>query len=419
MMTNVVLVGVELPRVNDFAESMVELHGLAEAADLNVTHVLTQKRERVHAGTYLGKGKLAELQGYLEGTESEAIIVNDELTPSQIKNLEAVLECEIMDRTMLILAIFAERAQTREAKLQVEVARLQYLMPRLAGMGISMSRQGGGSSGLANRGAGETKLELDRRTISDKINQYQRELKVVANERDNQRRSRQKKGLRVAALVGYTNAGKSSIMNTLVSSYHPQTTEKQVLEKDMLFATLDTSVRRIHPKYHQPFLLTDTVGFVDKLPTQLVKAFRSTLEEVVQADVLIHVIDASSPDSEKRQRVTEETLKAIGAEDKPMIYVWNKADLVPEVSQIMPKNHLWVSTYTGKGISELMSAIEAELFADEEQHVWLVPYDRGDVVALMNEEARIIELEYVEEGTQITAITPQHFIRNYGEFIVK
>ncbi|SOC23510.1 GTPase HflX [Brochothrix thermosphacta] len=419
MMTNVVLVGVELPRVNDFAESMVELHGLAEAADLNVTHVLTQKRERVHAGTYLGKGKLAELQGYLEGTESEAIIVNDELTPSQIKNLEAVLECEIMDRTMLILAIFAERAQTREAKLQVEVARLQYLMPRLAGMGISMSRQGGGSSGLANRGAGETKLELDRRTISDKINQYQRELKVVANERDNQRRSRQKKGLRVAALVGYTNAGKSSIMNTLVSSYHPQTTEKQVLEKDMLFATLDTSVRRIHPKYHQPFLLTDTVGFVDKLPTQLVKAFRSTLEEVVQADVLIHVIDASSPDSEKRQRVTEETLKAIGAEDKPMIYVWNKADLVPEVSQIMPKNHLWVSTYTGKGISELMSAVEAELFADEEQHVWLVPYDRSDVVALMNEEARIIELEYVEEGTQITAITPQHFIRNYGEFIVK
>nr|WP_258176387.1 GTPase HflX [Brochothrix thermosphacta] len=418
-MTNVVLVGVELPRVNDFAESMVELHGLAEAADLNVTHVLTQKRERVHAGTYLGKGKLAELQGYLEGTESEAIIVNDELTPSQIKNLEAVLECEIMDRTMLILAIFAERAQTREAKLQVEVARLQYLMPRLAGMGISMSRQGGGSSGLANRGAGETKLELDRRTISDKINQYQRELKVVANERDNQRRSRQKKGLRVAALVGYTNAGKSSIMNTLVSSYHPQTTEKQVLEKDMLFATLDTSVRRIHPKYHQPFLLTDTVGFVDKLPTQLVKAFRSTLEEVVQADVLIHVIDASSPDSEKRQRVTEETLKAIGAEDKPMIYVWNKADLVPEVSQIMPKNHLWVSTYTGKGISELMSAVEAELFADEEQHVWLVPYDRSDVVALMNEEARIIELEYVEEGTQITAITPQHFIRNYGEFIVK
>ncbi|MBR5527177.1 MAG: GTPase HflX, partial [Brochothrix sp.] len=166
-MTNVVLVGVELPRVNDFAESMIELHGLAEAADLNVTHVLTQKRERVHAGTYLGKGKLAELQGYLEGTESEAIIVNDELTPSQIKNLEAVLECEIMDRTMLILAIFAERAQTREAKLQVEVARLQYLMPRLAGMGISMSRQGGGSSGLANRGAGETKLELDRRTISD------------------------------------------------------------------------------------------------------------------------------------------------------------------------------------------------------------------------------------------------------------
>lgn len=418
-MTNVVLVGVELPRVNDFAESMIELHGLAEAADLNVTHVLTQKRERVHAGTYLGKGKLAELQGYLEGTESEAIIVNDELTPSQIKNLEAVLECEIMDRTMLILAIFAERAQTREAKLQVEVARLQYLMPRLAGMGISMSRQGGGSSGLANRGAGETKLELDRRTISDKINQYQRELKVVANERDNQRRSRQKKGLRVAALVGYTNAGKSSIMNTLVSSYHPQTTEKQVLEKDMLFATLDTSVRRIHPKYHQPFLLTDTVGFVDKLPTQLVKAFRSTLEEVVQADVLIHVIDASSPDSEKRQRVTEETLKAIGAEDKPMIYVWNKADLVPEVSQIMPKNHLWVSTYTGKGISELMSAVEAELFADEEQHVWLIPYDRGDVVALMNEEARIIELEYVEEGTQITAITPQHFIRNYGEFIVK
>lgn len=418
-MTNVVLVGVELPRVNDFTESMVELAGLAEAAGLTVGHVLTQKRERVHAGTYIGKGKLAELEGYLAAAESETLVFNDELTPSQIKNLEAALEVEIIDRTMLILAIFADRAQTREAKLQVEVARLQYLMPRLAGMGISMSRQGGGSSGLANRGAGETKLELDRRTISDKINQYQRELKIVANERDNQRRSRQKKGLRVAALVGYTNAGKSSILNTLVSAYHPQTDEKHVLEKDMLFATLETSVRRIHPKYHQPFLLTDTVGFVDKLPTQLVKAFRSTLEEVIQADVLIHVIDAASPDADKRQRVTEETLKAIGAEDKPMIYVWNKADLVPNVSQIMPENHLWVSTRTGLGLPDLMAAIEAELFADEEEHTWLIPYDRGDVVAQMNEEARIIKLEYVEEGTQITAITPQHFIRAHSEFITK
>lgn len=418
-MTNVILVGVELPRVNDFAESMVELEGLAEAAGLTVGHVLTQKRERVHAGTYIGKGKLVELEGYLAEAQSETLVFNDELTPSQIKNLEAALEVEIIDRTMLILAIFADRAQTREAKLQVEVARLQYLMPRLAGMGISMSRQGGGSSGLANRGAGETKLELDRRTISDKINQYQRELKIVANERDNQRRSRQKKGLRVAALVGYTNAGKSSILNTLVSAYHPQADDKHVLEKDMLFATLETSVRRIHPKYHQPFLLTDTVGFVDKLPTQLVKAFRSTLEEVIQADVLIHVIDAASPDADKRQRVTEATLKAIGAEDKPMIYVWNKADLVPEVSQIMPPNHVWVSTHTGLGLPVLMEAIEADLFADEEEHTWLIPYDRGDVVAQMNEEARIIKLEYVEEGTQITAITPQHFIRTHGKFITE
>lgn len=351
------LLGVNLNDGEDFERSMTELANLAEACNMEAVGMITQNLPQLHSALYMGKGKLQEVAAYIADGSVDVLIFDRSLSPSQQRNLQDVLDCPILDRTTLILEIFATRAQTREAKLQVESARLQYIMPRLVGMHKALSRQGGGS-GLANKGAGEKKLELDRRRIEKRLSELRKELDKIARERETQRKQRQGSGIPRVALVGYTNAGKSTLMNKMLDKY-TRDASKKVLEKDMLFATLDTTVRRIKVGQGQEFLLSDTVGFIHQLPTGLVKAFRSTLEEAREADVLLHVLDYSDESYRKQREVTEETLRDLGAGDIPVIYVYNKADRCMEADEL-PKirdNRIYMSAKNGTGIKELVDMI--------------------------------------------------------------
>jgi len=351
------LLGVNLNDGEDFERSMRELHSLAEACGMEVAGQITQNLPKPHAALYMGKGKLLEVQAYLEEEEADVLIFDRSLSPSQLRNLQDILDYPILDRTTLILEIFATRAQTREARLQVESARLQYVLPRLVGMHKALSRQGGGS-GLANKGAGEKKLELDRRRIEKRLSELRKELEKISRERETQRKQRRESRIPRVALVGYTNAGKSTLMNRMLDQY-TRDPSKKVLEKDMLFATLDTTVRRIHTGPGREFLLSDTVGFIHQLPAGLVKAFRSTLEEAKEADLLLHVLDYSDEAYRHQREVTEETLRELGAGDIPVIYVYNKADLDMEMEKlpVIRDNRIYMSAKTGAGIRELTAMI--------------------------------------------------------------
>lgn len=355
------LLGVKLRDGEDFERSMEELWNLAEACGMQVTGQITQNMERPHSALYMGKGKLSEVKEFLEQHPVDVVIFDRQLSPSQLRNLEQLLDCAILDRTSLILEIFAVRARTREARLQVESARLQYILPRLTGMHKALSRQGGGS-GISNKGAGEKKLELDRRRIEKRMSELLRELEQVSKEREIQRNRRQGSGIPRVALVGYTNAGKSTLMNSMLDKYS-RDPSKRVMEKNMLFATLDTTVRRIHTGPQKEFLLSDTVGFIHQLPTGLIKAFRSTLEEAREADLLLHVLDYSDEACRQQREVTEETLKELGAGDIPVIYVYNKSDLrIQEDGSKMTlprtqENRIYLSAKTGEGIQELVDMI--------------------------------------------------------------
>ncbi len=399
--TKAVIVGVQLQRDHDFAYSMLELRNLADACNIEVVGELSQKAERVNPSHYIGSGKIDELRALLEGLEADTVIFNDELSPSQLRNLEKDLECVVMDRTIVILDIFAERAKTREAQLQVEVARLQYSLPRLVGLRASLSRQGGGGGGgLRNKGAGETKLELDRRRIEDRISALQSELEKLVATRQLQRKKRQKNELPVVCLVGYTNTGKSSLMNALLEAHDPETT-KQVFAKDMLFATLETSVRSIELPDNKSFLLTDTVGFVSQLPHHLIKAFRSTLEEVTEADLLLHVVDYAHEDYEQLIQVTNETLKELGAEGIPTIYVYNKCDLTEHPYPRVTDNQVFMSVKENKGLEELVQLVRNYIYKDFVVKEILVPFSQGRLVSYFNEHAHIMETAYEEEGTRL------------------
>ena len=324
-----ILVGVNLNNQYNFDYSMEELANLAEACEVEVVGELTQNLQRVNPSHYLGTGKTQEVKVLVDDYHANLVVFNDELSPSQIRNLEKELECKVIDRTILILDIFDRRAKTKEAQLQVEVAKLQYMLPRLNGLRESLGRQSGGV-GTSNRGSGEKQIELDRRRIEERVSVLNKELEELVEHRQTQRKQRKKKGLPVVALVGYTNAGKSTVMNAFVERFHPTFEEKQVFEKDMLFATLETSVRHIPLPDRKEFLLTDTVGFVSKLPHHLVKAFRSTLEEVSEADLLIHVIDLSNANYPQMMEITNQTLKGIGIGEIPTILAYNKADLTDQ-----------------------------------------------------------------------------------------
>jgi GTP-binding protein HflX len=394
-----IIVGVQLQNQTDFAYSMEELRNLAAACYIEVADELSQKAARINPSHYIGTGKIQELLALLEAHDAQVVIFNDELSHSQIRNLEAALERTVIDRTILILDIFAERAKTREAQLQVEVARLQYMLPRLVGLRASLGRQGGGA-GLKNRGAGETKLELDRRRIEERITALQAELEKLVARRQIQRKQRQKNEVPVVCLVGYTNTGKSSLMNALLEHYNPGS-HKQVFAQDMLFATLETSVRSIDLPDNKSFLLTDTVGFVSQLPHHLVKAFRSTLEEVTEADLLIHVVDYSHADYEQLVAVTNDTLKELRAFDIPTIYAYNKSDLTTHAYPEVQGNHVYLSAKENSGLTELIDVVREHIFDDYMTCELLIPFSQGRLVAYFNEHAHVHSTDYEPEGTRM------------------
>ncbi len=408
-------VSVELER------SMKELKALAEAAGIETVTTFTQNLAVANTGTLLGSGKIDEIRSYLEMVETpvDLVIFDNALTPMQQKNLSRAFDCEVMDRTGLILLIFADRAKTHEARLQVEYAQLQYLLPRLAGLHQELGRQGGGSGSLSNKGSGEKKIELDRRHIEHRMAELRRELSDISRERETQRKRRMSSGLPRVSLVGYTNAGKSTIMNGMLTCYGEEEAEdslktRKVLEKDMLFATLDTTVRSIKPDGgRRPFLLSDTVGFVSQLPTTLVKAFRSTLEETKYADLLLIVADLSDPACQSALDVTLETLKEIGAGEIPRLFVFNKADQVcsdPETyaQRRIPYDgitaddaQIVISAKHAGDLSRLVDAIETQLSAGKVTETLLIPYTEGSRLSWLQDHARVKILEYTPEGTKI------------------
>ena len=394
----VLLVGVDTGEEEDFERSMEELKSLAEACQMQVVGIITQRMETVNKALYIGTGKVKEVKEFAQNIEAEIVCFDNALSPSQMRNLGDELELPILDRTNLILDIFATRAQTREAKLQVETARLQYLLPRLVGMRESLGRQGGASGSMSNKGAGEKKLELDRRKIEHRISELRKELEEVARERSTQRKRRTASRIPQVALVGYTNAGKSTVMNQMVELYGDNP-EKKVLQKDMLFATLETSIRMIDTGENKPFLLADTVGFIHKLPHGLVKAFQSTLEEVKYADLLVQVIDFSDDHYKQQMEVTAQTLKELEAFDIPMIYVYNKADL--KGMDNLPRcreQQIYTCAVDGIGMEELAQMILEKVYAGHVECEFLFPYDKGNVVSYLCSNATVLSQDYREEG---------------------
>jgi GTP-binding protein HflX len=394
----VILVGVSEQDGDDAEDSLAELSELCATAGAVVVGTLIQKRERVHPGTYIGSGKVEELRELLEAHNATGIVCDDELSPAQIKNLEMLLDTKIMDRTLIILDIFAAHATTSEGKIQVELAQLRYRLSRLTGLGRSMSRLGGG---IGTRGPGEKKLEMDRRLINDRIAQLRRELKEVECHRDITRSKRRKNRMPVAAIVGYTNAGKSTLLNRM--------TDADVLEEDKLFATLDPTTRILELSAHQQILLTDTVGFIRKLPHHLIEAFRSTLEEAKYADYIIHVVDSSNPQREKQMHITYETLDALGIKDKPVITLFNKQDLRTDdepLYDFRADHVLRISAASGSGLDEVKSLLE-ELLRDNKIYVErLIPYENAGILQMIRTQGELIEEEYGQDGIAIKAYVP-------------
>lgn len=399
--TGVLLVGVDTGEETDFERSMEELASLAEAAEREVAGVIVQRMEAVNKALYIGTGKVAEVREYAGQCGAEEVIFDNALSPSQVRNLGRELELPVLDRTNLILDIFALRARTGEAKLQVETARLQYMLPRLVGMRENLSRQGGAGGSMSSKGAGETKLELDRRKIEHRISELKKELAAVAKNRETMRKKRSQSKIPQVALVGYTNAGKSTIMNRLVEKYGDNR-EKTVLEKDMLFATLDTSVRAIRTEDNRPFFLVDTVGFLHKLPHGLIRAFQSTLEEVKYADLLVQVVDFSDERYRQHMEVTEETLKELGAGGIPQIIVFNKADRCG--LQDIPRrkgDQVYVAAGKDCGLEELVEMIQERTYAERVEEVFLLPFEKGGLVSYFMEYATVLEQEYQEDGVKL------------------
>jgi len=400
-----------------YEESMLECIELVKACYMEPIERVDQNLTKPSSVLYIGKGKAEEIKELVEEKEADIVIFNASLSPMQIRNLQKELEIPILDRTALILEIFAQRAKTREASMQVEVARLKYLMPRLAGLHAALSRQGGGSGGR-NKGAGEKKIELDKRKIASRIHELEEELKNIENERTTQRKKRQLSGIPRISIVGYTNAGKSTLLNQIIEQ-NGNDESKKVFVKDMLFATLDTTVRKIEPKSGNPFLLSDTVGFVSDLPHDLVKAFHSTLEEVREADLLLHVVDFSNEQYEEQMRITLETIDELGAAEIPMITVYNKTDCKADAFLEAKENSIYISAKTGAGLEQLVELIHQHAHKDLITCHMLIPFALGRVVSYLNEQAVILETIYQADGVEMTLQCKIKDYEKYKEYIIE
>jgi GTP-binding protein hflX len=392
-----ILVAVSISNEKECGNSLDELEELVHTAGAESVGRLIQNRERIHAVTYLGKGKLEELKEMLLYTEADGVICDDELSPAQLRNLEKVLETKIVDRTMLILDIFAKRANTGEGKIQVELAQLKYAAVRLVGLRSSLSRLGGG---IGTRGPGEKKIELDRRLIHNRISVLKEELREVQKQRDIRRKSR--KDNFVIAIVGYTNAGKSTFLNKLTGA--------DVLAEDKLFATLDPTTRKLKLPSGNEVLLTDTVGFIRKLPHHLIEAFKSTLEEAKYADLIVHMIDASNPEADTQMLIVYNTLRELGIEDKEIVSLYNKIDIMPE-DTILPRDFhaehsLKISAKTGEGTDKFMQLID-KILRDSRIYIEkLIPYKDSAKLALIRKYGELDLEDYREEGIYIKAMVP-------------
>ncbi len=390
-----VLVALDLPgRPADLRE----LNALVEAAGGEVVGELTQQRGTPDNALYLGTGKTEELRGLALATDATLVVVDDELSPRQIRNLENKIDLKVIDRTQLILEIFAQRAQTHEGRLQVEIALLTYSLPRLTGKGAEMSRLGASTPGARTRGAGESKLELERRGIRDRIAQLRAEAKEVSRHRQLLRSGRTRRGYPLVALVGYTNAGKSSLLNAL--------TEATAFEADMLFATLDPTTRVLALPDGREIAITDTVGFISRLPHMLVQAFRATLEEVQEADLLVQVVDAQSPEMLEQMSSVAEVLRELNCQDKPQVIAYNKVDLIEDLEAFLPEKlrgpYALISAKYGTGLDRLCSVISSLLPNAPRKVTYLLPYNQGDAAAWLHREGEVSEQQHEEQGTRIT-----------------
>lgn len=403
-----VLVGI------DSEKSLDELAALAESAGAQVVARFFQKRPKPDTATFVGSGKAQQLQLDAQAYEADVVIFDDELTGAQTRNLEDIIGVKVVDRTTLILDIFAQRAQSGEGKLQVQLAQLKYRSGRLIGQGLILSRLGGG---IGTRGPGETKLEIDRRRIREQITRLKQELDALQKQRQLRRKSREKNAIPIVSLVGYTNTGKSTLLNKI--------TDAGVYVENKLFATLDAVSRRVELPDGGEFLLVDTVGFISKLPHDLVEAFKSTLEEAALSDLLVIVSDGSSPDTPKQHEVVEEVLAQIGADTQPRIDVLNKCDLVPADQDILPimPGALHISAKTGAGIDRLLSAIAAELRKAEQEMTLLVPFAQHGVINELRQKGRVLSEDYEDTGTRVTVMLPQdaagQVMAKYGELMIK
>lgn len=397
----VILVGVSQQDGDDAEDSVAELAELVETAGAVVVGTRIQKRENIHPGTYVGTGKVFELEELIEQTGATGIVCDDELSPAQLKNLEEALKTKVMDRTLIILDIFATRASTSEGKIQVELAQLKYRLSRLSGLGRSLSRLGGG---IGTRGPGEKKLEMDRRLINSRVAQLNRELKEVQRHREVNRQQRKRSGIPVVAVVGYTNAGKSTLLNHL--------TNAEVLEEDKLFATLDPTTRILELTNHQKVLMTDTVGFIRKLPHHLIDAFRSTLEEAKYADIILHVVDASNPQMDKQMYIVYDTLRNLEVEGKKIITAFNKTDRIgqPEpLHDFRAERTVHISAKYGDGLEDLKNILEEILREEKDFLECTIPYRDAGVIQKIREKGELLSEEYREDGIFVRAWVPKEF----------
>lgn len=394
----VILVGVSEQEGDDAEDSVTELAELVKTAGATVVGTLIQKRETIHPGTYVGTGKVEEIAQLIAQTGATGIVCDDEFSPAQLRNLENMLDTKVMDRTLIILDIFAARATTSEGKIQVELAQLKYRLSRLSGLGKTMSRLGGG---IGTRGPGEKKLEIDRRLINDRIAQLNHELKEVVKHREITRAKRAKSEVPVVAIVGYTNAGKSTLLNHL--------TDAEVLEEDKLFATLDPTTRMLELDGHQQVLLTDTVGFIRKLPHHLIEAFKSTLEEAKYADYIFHVVDASNPQMDKQMHIVYETLDHLGVKNKKMVTLFNKMDQRTEeepLQDFRADHILQISAANNQGLDEIKALLQEMLREDKVYIERVIPYAQAGIIQLVREKGELVSEEYVPEGIEIKAYVP-------------